>query len=358
MKKFTIAMFAFMLISLTLMTSCQGEVIEKTTFENTTYSEIPLNFELDELQSETCCYVDEQIMLFTVGTRNGKPEGPLVSTDYMMTYDYKEGQIRAKYEVETEGYIFSAVPYEDGIIYVDYDGNLAETKWQVRFISETENLILDEGESDSYAHTPRVTLIDGVPVYVWQNTPGEENVYGINKVVDMESLNIFKDEENTLSYVYFKDNSKEYCFLISKPDYTYGTIVVGDMNGIRYTYDLEEKLNSFGMTEDYVVCSTAESEEQKHLIKLKIDSGKAEEAAMSKHLYKLTGLEDNTCLLVDYDFNMFQLDVDSEELIGLPLPEEFLGQTHSTAYYPINRDKCIVEFGLEDSDVYYMMEKS
>lgn len=217
-------------------------------------------------------------------------------------------------------------------------------------------LTLHEGECSSYAHTPIVTIIEETPVYIWQNTPDGKNEYGINKIIDMKTINIFSDKENFLNRIHFQSNSKEYLFFIEEPDAFYGTLVVGDLEGICFTYNLEDKINDYGITKDYVILSMAKSMEERYHLRFNISDGKFQRSEVGRELYFI-GIEDNTCLCVDSSFNRFHLDLDSEKRVEVPLPEEFLNTNHSTYFMPINKDKCIVEFGIKEKDVYYIMEK-
>jgi len=359
MKKHSV--LAILVLILVLATSCRNRPVEKTTFENVIYTKIPLNFQIGNLQSETCCYADEENMIFSVGTKNGNPEGIGVFTDYLMLYNYNNGEVTKKYDIKSKGYVMNAVPYEDGILYTDYEGNLGPTKWQIKFVNDKGIETFDEGTCNAYWGTPQIILMEGNPVYAWNDFPDKgEKAYGINKIIDRKTVNIFKEKREWRGDVQLSGNKEKYFLTVETGDGLYDLqkkVVVGDLDKILFTYETEDVIISSDITKDYVVMSMAKSMDEKYLTKLRLSDGKAYTEEIGRDMYRIKGLEDNTCLFVDYDFNLFQTDLDSWERVDIPLPEEFLGTTHAAAYFPINKDKCIVHFGVKADELYYIMEK-
>lgn len=359
MKKHSVLVILMLL--LVLATSCRNQPVEKTTFENAVYTKIPLNFEIGEMQSETCCYADEEYMIFSVGTKNGKPEGIGVFTDYLMLYNYNNGEVIKKYDIKSKGYVMNAVPYEDGILYTDYDGNLGPMNWQIKFVNDKGIEILDEGACNAYWGTPQIILVEGIPVYAWNDFPDKgEKTYGINKITEGKIVNIFRENRAWQGDVQFAGNKKQYFLMVETDEGLYGfkmKVLVGDLDKILFTYETEDGILSSDITKDYVAMSMAKSMDEKYLTKLRLKDGKAYTQEIGRDMYRIKGLEDNTCLFVDYNFNLFQTDLDSWERVELPLPEEFMGKTQATAYFPINKDRCMVHFSVEEDELYYIMEK-
>jgi hypothetical protein len=337
-----------------LLTGCRSAEA-KVLFKEPAYTKVDINFNIEENQSETLCYADDDLALFSVGTRNGKPEGPLYDTDHIVSYDYNNEKVINTFKIDYDGYIFSAVPYKNGVIYVDYTGALADTKWQVKFTDGDKQLVLDEGECSSYFETPSIILTNGTPVYVWQNTSYDFNRYGVNKVEDMTVSNIFTDTENKLGTVYLYGNGKEYCALIQKPDSEFGSVVVGNLDGQLFTYDLKHKLTSFGITNEKVVCALADSDRDMYIQSIDIEKQTVEDKVIYKQIYGLVGLNNNTIVYAN-DKDICQRDIDNFEKTEIPSTEEISGVSGLRVIYPISENKCVIEIRTGGLSKYYTMK--
>jgi hypothetical protein len=338
------------------LTGCQSAE-SKSLFTNPKYTQVDITFDIEENQLETLCYVDDEIALFTIGTESGRQVGLVYDTDYILSYDYTNGKVVKTFQIDSDGDIFSAVPYKEGILYVDYTNQLEDTRWQIKFTDGEKTTVLAEGECDSYSQTPKMTLLENTPVYVWQDNSNNTYKYGVNKVEDMTVSNIFTDTENTLGSVYFYGNGKEYCTLIQKPDSEFGSVVVGNLEQRLFTYDLKHKLTSFGITNEKVVCALADSDRDMSIQSIDIKTQTMEESIRYKQIYALKGLNNNTILYAD-GTDLCQIDIDNFEKTEIPSTEEISSLTGSRVIYPISEDKCIIEIMTSGASKYYIMEQN
>jgi hypothetical protein len=338
------------------LTGCQSAE-SKSLFTNPKYTQVDITFDIEENQTQTLCFVDDELALFSVGTKNGNPEGSLYNTDYLLYYDYINGSVVETFQIDSDGDVSSAVPYHDGVLYVDYTGNLADNKWQIKFTNGEKTTVLDEGECDSLLNLPVIIFIEDTPVYIWQNTSYDFIRYGVNKVEDMNISNIFTDAERTLGAVSFYGNGEEYCALIQKPDSEFGSIIVGNLDDIIFTYDLEHKLTSFGITNEKVVCALADSDRDMLIQSIDIEKQNVDEKVLYKNIYGLKGLNNNTILYAD-GTDLCQIDIDNFEKTEIPSTEEISSLTGSRVIYPISEDKCIIEIGTGSASKYYIMEQN
>ncbi len=334
-----------LLLIVLFMLSCEEKELK--------YTPIELSFEIEENQSETCCYSDENIMIFSLGTRNGKPEGPLVNTCRIVEYDYLDEKVNRSYEIATEAYITEILPYEEGILYVDYQGVFEDVKWQLVFLEqEKEKRIFAEGECASYEHIPQLDIMDGKPIFLWQNETNDE--WGINTIIDDEVKAIIKDDVYTLGFPHLMSNGQEYCVLVSKDSNEYGTFLVGNSEGIRIEYDLDMKIVSMAMTDKFLVCSKTNDSLRPELLKIDLSNGKATNEKMYTILYRLKEFSKDKCLAMKEDLTLAMLDINNCVLEELIPPEETTSDT-TYYFYPVSDGKSII-MSMSSPRKYYLME--
>lgn len=338
---------SLLLIGVVFCTACRNEA------EDITYEPLELNFELEEGQSETGCYYGEEAIIFSVGERNERDEGPLVNTVSLILYDCANEKVVKEFLIDSEAYICSAIPYKDGILYLDYEGVFKDVTWSLVFVDEKGKKLIKKGVCSSYQHTPVLRLVDETPVFFWENREGEAAKCGLSKIVDDEIVDVFEREKQDNGISYFTTNGEKYLFLEGRE---YGTFVIGDMSGIKHEYALDKKIISFTMTKECIVCSLGEDDKYS-LLEINLKNGKGKEVSMEKPLYRLESIGDNTCFGVYYDFESFMLNLKSDKLSEAPAPEGLEGSRSPRAYFRVSKDKGIVIFSLpgEKKDSYYMM---
>lgn len=371
-KKILIVVSVVILIVITLVaimyyreTQSEKIIISADSEKEAVYEEIALNFKLTDKQSETCCYADGTLMLFSVGTRNGKATGPLVNTDEIIEYDYNNEEVIFRYSVNSGGYITGMLPYDDGIIYVDYTeceyGEVSAydfVKWQLIYMTKNGNVrVLDEGKCAYYDDIPLLDTIDGNPIYLYyleQNEKG--NRWGINIVDNLTIKNIIKNDNYALSNLNLMSNGEKYAVLASEDiESEYGIYLVGDKKGIIFECQLDMKIVSDAMTEDYLICSEANDEFNQKLLKVDLNGGKTEQLGIFTILYRLKDIGGNKCLAFkgNNDLSLTMLDILNSELIEFNKPT-LESKSDTLGLYPIGNGKIIVmEYG--DPDKYFLM---
>lgn len=351
MKKKFIFLSVFM-IAVVFITSCQSKPKEVN------YKPITLNFELEEGQSETGCFYGSESIIFSIGERNGRPEGPLVNTVSLVLYDYIKEKVLKEFPVNSDAYICSAIPYKEGILYLDYEGVFEDVTWKLTFINDEGATIVKDGICSSYEHTPVLRFIDETPCFFWE----DGNFCGLSKIVDDEIIQVFEREKQSPGPSYFTTNGHEFFFLEGND---YGNFVIGDMSGIKYEYPSDKKIISFAITQDYIACSLAKDENYS-LLKIDLKKGIGEEVNMDEPLYRLEGIGKNTCFGVYNNFESFQLNLKDNKLSETPYPKDLQGTSSPRIYYRVSEDIGIAVFspiasfstngGMTDS--YYLMSVS
>lgn len=353
MRKKFITLLLF-LVSTMFITSCYSEPKEVT------YRPIALNFDILENQYETSCYHGEETLIFSIGENNGRQTGPFVNTTSLILYDHINEKVIKEFSVNTEAYVYSALPYQDGILYVDYDGTFENVKWKLTFINEEEKKIIKEGWCNNWDQTPVLSTIDNTPVFFWEDRVDGTVTLGLSKLVDGEIINIFEQAKQGSGNSYFTTNGHEYFFIEGEE---YGIFAVGDMSGLKQKYPLDKKLVSYTMTQKYIVCSLAENndgEEKYYLLRIDINNGKEKRKEVSQHLYRLEGFGKNTCIGVYYDFRPFYIDLKTLEISEGSYPPDREGSTCGKTYFRASENSGIAICSPYDQriDSYYFMTLS
>lgn len=332
------------IMTIILLFSCSKHVFQ--------FQPIELVFEIGKNQSETCCYTDDKEMIFSIGTRNGKAEGPLVNTDSIVKYDYNSKKIISEYTIDSDAYITQILPYEDGILYVDYKGTFENVAWEILYFSDKgeKNVVL-RGECLSYEYIPQLSLIDGKPIILWQDKDGTK--WGIDIIENGKVSSLVTDSIYKLGIPHLMSNGEKYCVLVSKDNSEYGTYIIGDINGIKWTHDLDMKIFSSGITKNYFVCSMGNDKMHPKILKIDLETGKYENIDMLTQLYRITAFSEKTCLAMKEDLTFTMLDIETCKLQEMPLPDD-VSEEKVLFFYPVSENKSIImEMG--ETDKYYLM---
>ena len=116
------------------------------------------------------------------------------TTDFVVA-DVKTGAIRKLIPVGLTAQVVSAVPYEDGILYVDYSLDDENTlNWEIiRHAKEAREILL-KGQCDFYDKLPSLEVLEGVPIVLWEDaTDGKAR---LSKISKNGFEDIISEEEN------------------------------------------------------------------------------------------------------------------------------------------------------------------
>ncbi len=315
-----------------------------------------------------CTYQSEDCVLWSVGVRNSNVTGPLHFTDQFVLWS-SNGDVQ-HFKMDTDCDIFSAVPYEEGILYgayqmsedagdkkdgaYFYDYLYGTYRWDLCYTDGEKTLVLDSGTGCSWVDDPYLFMLDGMPHYFWVNRNDDktESEYGVSRVVDGEVQEVFRDHvvlpwENIVHC-----NGRQYCFDIDDGR-DYATIVVGDADGILFEYQLEEKLCSYCITEQYLVCVVAyEGQSRGTVIMVDLETQEAESFdEIYGALWQLNGIG-NIVLSVNNNWSPRYIDLEAKEAGCGRHPVSGLTPHNEPArYYPIdeNRFYCLVGYGKDSS---------
>ena len=144
----------FLLVGLVcfVMAGCNGQ---KASLD---FEVQPVDYQLDLGKGETAnlCYANEKKDIFAVGIRNEAVEGPLTDTKRIQVYDMEKEHVTETYPVQGNCYVTQAVPYQEGIVFVQYENALVDTEWSIIYADKEGQACLDRGRCDSYESIPGI----------------------------------------------------------------------------------------------------------------------------------------------------------------------------------------------------------
>lgn len=318
------------------------------------YEKIDFEAKLGAGESMTCCSCSNSKMVFSVGKRNGKPEGPLVDTIYLMLYDYVNNKTPEKFVLNTNSYIYNAIPYKDGIIYSTYCifPNEEKSKWEVNYIDKDGIKKLDEGISRTYDNMPRFAKLKHNIIYLYEDIKNGDYECGVRILSEQKIKTILTKADCKIIPGPFSSNGNQYMIMMRKDNDKYATVVVGDEKGILSETLLKHKLASYGINKDYVVCSTVIDDNHFSLLSIVLKSGTKYYTDFGIPLFRITGGMGSSMVSVDNNFKMYAIiPGDKSMKKEIPWPEG--KQNGASIYYdPISPSKYIMSF----DDEYYIMK--
>ena len=250
-------------------------------------------------------------------------DGYLYYTDAFRLWDL-EGGVTA-FPVSSDAQIVSALPWEDGVIYVEYGpwSEDAGVTWSVLQTDGTASEVLDTGTAESCYEIPVLFFSDAIPHYLCK-TPNGTAVRRIRDgkaelLLEAEGCYLFNQRG-----VAVESNGTQYCFGTgTTPDTPEDLLLICDSEGIVYEYTLRGKLMSWAVTDKYAVCFTYDEDDCYYIEA--VDLATREEkrfpvplgSAFDWNRMKGSG---TACVLwagaMNYRF--FYVDIDAEQLTELP----------------------------------------
>lgn len=353
MKKVIFICILMLMISI-LLAGCGNEENVSEKEITATYEKLNVDLELSEGENLTYCYCTDEQMVFSIGERTGAQAGPLVNTKYLILYNYKEGNIEKKFDINSDAYVYNAVPYLDGILFSTYENSSeSDTLWEVQYISDNETVTIDRGNCESYEKMPAIAYLGENPIYVYEDIE-EEYQCGVKMVENMNATSLIKESRFRLLDAEIHSNGSQYAFMADKTQ-DYSTYIIGDKDGIIREYELKDKLLNYSINKDFAICSLQNSDTDIKLLAINLKDGSDVYADAGRALYRMKGSGD-TCLTVDSGFTMFAVNTGKTiSKTQIELPEELENKKPSVMYYPLSEGRYAVKF---DEDLFYIMKIS
>ncbi len=330
---------------------------EKAAAPTFNYVELGLPDAVAQANDVYCTYQSEDCVLWSISARNSNIMGQRIFYTEHFVLCGSNGDVQY-FEIDTDSVANSALPYSDGILYgIDRFSENEEHGayfWDLCYTDGETTVVLDTGKGCSWDDDPYLFMLDGVPHYIWVNcdSSGAESEYGISRVVDGEVQEVFRDCADLPWGFGIECNGRQYCFDIDDGR-DYATIVVGDAGGILFEYQLEEKLCSYCITDQYLVCTVCNEQKvsQGAVITVDLETEEVESFGVYGDLWRVSGIG-NLLLSVNMDWAPRYIDLEAKlaghgrhPVNGISIDNEPI------RYYPIdeNRFYCFVGSGKDSS---------
>lgn len=356
--------FVATILAAILLTGCAGNDSQQPSQlksgeikEVDSYEPLEIDLSLNEEESSTFCYADKTQMIFSVGRRNGRETGPLVDTEYVLKYNYQDREITGKYEWNRKSYIANAVPYSDGVLYSTYTAvDDDAVQWEVGYKDAQGTEIIDGGYCSDFENVPAFSIINGMPVYLFEDIGEKSNICGVRAIEDsLETKDYIENKEWRLMQTTLDSNGSQYCFLVKSEETPY--LIVGDESGTIFEHEIDGSINAFDINQSKALLALQDQEGQCRLQTIDLNSKKVETLTTENEMYRLKGSFGDQCVCVDWEFKLYQIDIADKTICELELPSQFAGVSPNptTFYLPISESKYIIMFETDDEQSYYRM---
>ncbi len=331
-------------------------------------TEINMPFELEENQETgkalnmyTVCYAGSDILMvanvyddITTATEVILPE---VRTKGIYALNYKEG-VTKLYDIESDNLIYSAVPYKDGILYVDskLDDEYTEGeryKWNLVYFDKSEETVIDSGYSKNETAT-EITLVEETPVYVSERIDEGKTKVKVNKIVDMniENIESFDNVEKHFNSL-LENNGDSYLFNLYDAQDEKLIMCAGNVSEVYLQHTIEEVFNSSAITGEYVVASLGEETGKTKLVGIPLDGSDVKELEQVNRWWRMAGSSKEYCVAVDENFNPYYINIAQGIVEEIILPDEMEEEILVKGYHSIGNNDYILSINYE---TYYIME--
>ena len=319
-----------------------------------TYEAIPFPEEITTAYHVYLCYANQTHSILSVCSRiYGVYEGPLQKTDFLALCDY-EGNVTA-YPVDSDAYIVSAIPYEAGILYVDYTLRNDEQPyaWSLIYTDKLQTTVLDTGSIDAHDRMPLLFYLEDIPHYLVR----QENGYCIRQIHAFSASTVHSETDCKLADTEVAYNGKEFCFLVKYPQDDFACFCIWNTDGLKYQCKLSEMGVSCTITDQYALCTTRTGETEQYSMEVvNLATGNTSIFKQPGAFYGHAGTG-AVCVSVDKEWQPHALDINSQQIVEIEPPERY--RSGRPIYFaPAGEDCLFVEYQVYENYSFYLLHIS
>ena len=311
--------------------------------------------DMNEGESSTCTYSDQEKTVFSIGKRNDAATGPLVNTERLLVFS-KDGV--QEIPVNDEAYIYNAVPFKNGVLYASYKyGDPGECEWSVNYAEKERIELIDSGQCESYGNMPSIVYIGDIPYYQFTEKTSQGIREGIKRVVNGDPELVVSYECSSMQDPLLRSNGTEYCYIMA--DGSDPTYIIGDESGVLYKNTIRKKMVDFGINDNTVVCSLAEDVDGKaeyEMLAIDLHTGEENYHEAKQPYYRICGSGD-AFLCVDFQFGLHLINAKGGSIVpeAAEYPESPDLNKRSVFFYSQQEGRFLVNFFKDDDheEAYY-----
>lgn len=316
------------------------------------FARIDLPVALAEKQRVDCCFQEGDTSIFAVRDRRPDSEGSMASEapNYGVQYFcvMENFEVKGIYDInKPDETLDSVVPYQDGILYVDYAVKKGAHQafmvdWTIQWVTPEETVAIAQGEAVGRQDVPALFLLDGVPHYLWKAWDGSGG-FGVSRIEGTETVTVFEEKAYSIAWqTNVICNGKQYAFAAGRDGKNDDSIFIGDAAGILYT--VTPGASFYGLTDsDLVYLDDAENQQDSGytLVHMSLKDGKTASFPIDYPVFRICGSGDR-CIAMDKDGHMVVIDLAKEEVVQILRPVEVGDNTGDT--YAMGDGRYLVEF--------------
>lgn len=313
-------------------------------------------------------YWSDEIAIVGKGEDNHTYYGPVSETKTLYFYDLSRGEIIDQFNTIEGVFVFSAVPWEDGILYTTMPENMdySDTgqQWQVVYVDHESQQIVDSGmcrTTPMGRYIPWVKMSGETPVYVYENVEGDTQyscgLKGIALYKDeiiVHSLDIYEGTDKKLMDSNFRSNGDEFCYALELPETTQILYVVRNLKEVLGELLVDPYIGHCEMTDNYFIyVNDPQDGKGWCMVAYDFENDTRVVSRTGKQMYRFRSTGEHFFCVDDY-FNLFYGTITSE---GITLQTVDMGEEFNNEplfCYPLNEKEMFIVFMHDDgTDSYW-----
>lgn len=318
------------------------------------YETLSFPEELVSAQHLYRCYVDESGVLLSVNSTvssaepfNGAQVSTVIKTDYLALCDYAGNM--TTYPVDTQTYITSAVPCENGVLYVDYvQMENGEVQWSLIKTDGTQQEVLDSGLAAFSSDAPSLFKIRDTAHYLCKLSNG----YCVKKLVGDVVWEVYSGNDCEL-YGDAVSNGESYALLTTKMLEVYPQLIIFGEGGV-LIHQLSGRPTSWTLTDKYAVVVSGEDATKPQRVEvIDLRTRTVREIDQTAALYSLAGTG-SVCVARGSGGQLWAFDIENENRFAISPPKR-VSANASLLFAPAGENRFFVQHDTDDGYKFYFL---
>lgn len=294
--------------------------------------------------------------------------GPPVTHAKLMKYDLNTDTLSEIYKFETPIQCYDVIADGDEVIitYSDHKDdvealNIHNVHCYVAKIKGKEMTNIDSFIINLYYNVPYLSALNGDIYYSYNKKVNNQEVFGINKIIDDSVINIaeYKDIELLDSKIY--SNGKEMMIFVDEGTQAFFYIFDGNGFIMKKPLDLNKRVFSYDLLSDGIIMSIEEKDTGKYYLEfLDLKSDKL----IRKHtgpIYNMVNNGDMDCIGTGDSFNLNHIMIKDDIIINtyIDIHSEILGSAKNSTSNVIrikSNAKNVYGVYYEDLGIYTIVQ--
>ena len=286
--------------------------------------------------------------------------GPPITHSRLMMYDLENDTLSEilKFKEPTQCYDLLIKDQDIIITYSTHKDDMENldilnVNCHIGKIKEDEIIDIDSFIANLYYNIPYLTIINDNIYYSYDKKVGDREVFGINKILDEEYINIVEYEEFKLLNSTISSNGKEMMLFVDEGKQAFFYIFNEEGFLFKKPLDLNKRVFAYNLLSDGIIISCEEKDSDKYYIEF--FNFKSDEI-IQKHIgpiYNMVGNSHKDCMAIGESFNLNYIRVTNNEIINTYIDiHNEIAQSTANAIRVYSNNKNIYGVYFEDLGIY------